>query len=78
MITSLKMMTILFLFLGKVDFEYVGRELAESGYDGTLMLEILYGRNEKYSNELTYKDFALKAKHAAEKVIKIVEKYRNN
>ena len=65
-------------FLGKVDFEYVGRELAESGFDGTLMLEILYGRNEKYSNEPTYKDFALKAKHAAEKVIKIVEKYRNN
>ena len=65
-------------FTGKVDFEYVGRELAESGFDGTLMLEIMYGKNEKYSNEPTYKDFALKAKHAAEKVIKTVEKYRNN
>ena len=63
-------------FTGKVDFEYVGRELAESGFDGTLMLEILYGRNEKYSNEPTYKDFALKAKHAAEKIIEIVNRYK--
>ena len=65
-------------FLGKVDFEYVGKELAESGFDGTLMLEILYGRNEKYSNEPTYKDFALKAKQAAERVIAIVNRYRNS
>ena len=65
-------------FTGKVDFEYVGRELAKSGFDGTLMLEILYGKNEKYSNEPTYKDFALKAKLAAEKVIEIVERYRKN
>ena len=54
----------------------MGKQLAESGYDGTLMLEILYGRNEKYSNEPTYKDFALKAKHAAEKVIEIAKRYK--
>lgn len=65
-------------FLGKVDFEYVGKELAESGFDGSLMLEILYGKNEKYSNEPTYKEFVLKAKQSAEKVIEIVKKYRNN
>ena len=65
-------------FTGKVDFDYVGKELAQSQFNGTLMLEILYGRNEKYSNEPSYRDFALKAKHAAEKVIKIVEKYRSN
>ena len=65
-------------FTGKVDFDYVGKELAQSEFNGTLMLEILYGRNEKYSNEPSYRDFALKAKHAAEKVIEIVEKYRSN
>lgn len=63
-------------FMGKVDFEYVGKQLADSGFDGTLMLEILYGRNEGSSTEPTYKDFALKAKHAAERVIEIVEKYK--
>lgn len=63
-------------FTGKVDFEYVGKELAKSDFNGTLMLEILYGRNEKYSNEPSYKDFALKAKHAAEKVIELVERYK--
>lgn len=65
-------------FTGKVDFEYVGKELAKSGFDGSLMLEILYGRNKEYSNEPTYKDFAIKAKLAAEKLIEIVEKHRNN
>ena len=64
-------------FMGKVDFDHVGRELAESGFDGTLMLEILYGRNELSSTEPTYKDFAIKAKMAAEKVIDIVERYKS-
>ena len=54
-------------FTGKIDFENVGKQLAESGYDGTLMLEILYGGNEENSVEPTYKDYALKAKRAAEK-----------
>ncbi len=63
-------------FDGKIDFEEVGRELAESGFDGTLMLEILYGANEYNSTEPTYRQFALKAKAAAEKIIGIVEKYR--
>lgn len=65
-------------FTGKVDFDYVGKELARSGFDGTLMLEILYGRNETYSSEPTYRDFALKAKLAAEKLIDMVNHYRNS
>ena len=65
-------------FTGKVDFDAVGRELAQSGFDGTLMLEILYGRNPAYSNEPTYRDFALKAQAAAQRIIHIVEKYRNS
>lgn len=65
-------------FTSEIDFDEVGKELAESGYDGTLMLEIMYGLGEGNIAEPTYKDFALKAKHAAEKVIEIVKKYRNN
>ena len=63
-------------FTGKVDFDYVAKELAQSGFDGTLMLEILYGRNNTYETEPTYRDFALKAKLAAEKLIGMVTKYR--
>lgn len=63
-------------YTGKVDFEDVGKRLAESGYDGTLMLEILYGKGEGNSTEPTYRDFALKAKLAAERVIETVKKYR--
>ena len=63
-------------FTGKVDFDYVGKQLADHGYDGTLMLEILYGKNNEYSNGPTYKEFALKAKNAAEKVIEIVNRYK--
>ena len=65
-------------FTGKVDFDYVAKELAQSGFDGTLMLEILYGRNAAYSAEPTYKDFALKAKLAAEKLIGLVNRYRSS
>ena len=65
-------------FTAKVDFDYVGREIAESGFDGTLMLETPYRKNELGSTEPTYKDFALKAKSAAEKIIDIVEGYRSH
>lgn len=64
-------------FTAKIDFDGVGKELAESGYDGTLMLEIMYGGGKGNSTEPTYKDFALKAKSAAERIIEIVNRYRN-
>ena len=65
-------------YTAKVDFEDVGRRLAQSGYDGTLMLEILYGKGEGNSTEPTYRDFALKAKRAAERLIETVNKYKNS
>ena len=65
-------------FTGKVDFDYVAKELAQSGFDGTLMLEILYGRNAACSAEPTYRDFAVKAKLAAEKLIGLVNRYRSS
>ena len=63
-------------FMGKINFEDVGRQLADSGYDGTMMLEIMYGGNAENSAEPTYRDYALKAKSAAERLIGIVTKYR--
>ena len=63
-------------FTGKIDFEHVGKQLAESGFDGTMMLEIMYGSNEENSSEPTYRDYALKAKQAAERLIGIVQRFR--
>ncbi|MBQ7321974.1 MAG: sugar phosphate isomerase/epimerase [Clostridia bacterium] len=63
-------------FTGKIDFENVGKQLAESGFDGTMMLEIMYGSNEENSLEPTYRDYAIKAKQAAQRLIGIVQRYR--
>ena len=64
-------------FTGKIDFEVIAKQLAWSGYDGTLMLEIMYRDTEGLTTEPTYKEFATKAKLAAEKVIRLVEHYRS-
>ena len=64
-------------FTGKVDFDYVAKELALSGFDGTLMLEILYGRKNTGKPQPTYRDFAWNAKQAAEKLMEMVYHYRN-
>ncbi|MBQ5777683.1 MAG: sugar phosphate isomerase/epimerase [Oscillospiraceae bacterium] len=63
-------------FDGKIDFDEVAHALADSGFDGTLMLEIPYGANEYLSRDESYKAFALRAKTAAEKVIELVKNYR--
>ena len=61
-------------FDGVVDYEKVAKEIADTGYDGTMMLELLY-RGE-YAEKMTYREFATKAKLAAERIIEMVEKYR--
>jgi sugar phosphate isomerase/epimerase len=63
-------------FSAKIDFKKVAEQLARSRYDGTLMLEVMYRPNEENSTEPTYKDFAIKAKLAAERLIHMVNQYR--
>lgn len=63
-------------FDGIINFEKTAKEIADTGYEGTLMLELLYGG--EYAKEMTYKEFAVKAKNAGEKIIALIEKYRNN
>ena len=66
---------------GKIDFDNeVALDLAESGYDGALMLEIMYGTAEKtrggYADKMSYKEYAKKAYDAASKIIERVEYFR--
>lgn len=63
-------------FDGKIDFDVVAKTLAAIGYDGTIMLELLF--RDSYAETMSYKDYALKAKFAAERIIEMVKKYRNN
>lgn len=63
-------------FDGIIDFEKVSKEIADNGYNGTLMLELMYGG--EYAEKMTYREFAVKAKLAGERIIEMVEKYINN
>lgn len=65
-------------FEGKVDFCKVSQKLAESRFDGTLMLEVHYKTNEYNSHFHSFDDFALRAKAAAEKLIGMIENCKNS
>lgn len=61
-------------FEGLIDFHKVAHALAESGYDGALMLEIKY-RGE-YARTMSYQEYTAKAVGAARQIIDLVEQYR--
>ncbi|MBE6538388.1 MAG: sugar phosphate isomerase/epimerase [Ruminococcaceae bacterium] len=54
-------------FDGKIDFDYVARELARLSYGGTIMLEV-FCENEPY-NSLAPEDFYKKAASSAKRLI---------
>lgn len=49
---------------GALDFDYVAREIRNSGFDGTLMLE-LKGRKTPYYDHLSLEEFLARAANAA-------------
>ena len=61
-------------FDGAIDFEEVAEDIANTGYCGTLMLELIF-RGE-YTQKMSYEDFAVKAKSAAEKLVAMIESKR--
>ncbi|MBE6577020.1 MAG: sugar phosphate isomerase/epimerase [Ruminococcaceae bacterium] len=61
---------------GKVDYEEVAYDIAKSGYDGAMMLEISYGKDGRYVNNMDFKAFAKKAYDAATRIIERVEFYK--
>ena len=68
-------------FDGKIDFDVIAKDLAESGYEGTLMLEIT--KEATYKGEALYKDLSAeeyyeRAAAAARKIVGMIEEYRKN
>lgn len=66
-------------FDGKIDFEQVAKELAENGYEGTLMLEITKNaayNGEKIYENMTEEEFYERAAASARRLADMVEKYK--
>ena len=66
-------------FDGAIDFDEVAKEIAKSGYNGTLMLEVSKEskRNGKYIYEdISVEEFYEKAAKALKKLLDMVEKYK--
>lgn len=59
-------------FDGNIDFETVAKDIADSGFNGTLMLELKSKKDEKYKN-LTDEEYFEKAANAAKKLAQMVE-----
>ena len=64
----------------KIDFDEVAYDLAKSGYDGALMLEVMYGVTGTvgggYADRMSYKEYAKRAYDAASRIIERVEYFR--
>ncbi len=62
-------------FDGHIDFDKAARELAASGYDGTLMLEVKPDNHERYKG-VSVKDYYAAAAKSIKKFAAMVERYR--
>jgi sugar phosphate isomerase/epimerase len=65
---------------GKIDFDEVAMDLASCGYDGTMMLEIMYDKIGKagggYAERMSYLEYATRARDAAQRIIDRVEYFK--
>ncbi|MBQ8815483.1 MAG: sugar phosphate isomerase/epimerase [Lachnospiraceae bacterium] len=67
-------------FDGKMDFDYVAKEIAKSGYQGTLMLEtskLSQYEGKGIYEEMTYEEFYQRAAESLKKLRELIEKYRS-
>lgn len=62
-------------FDGHIDFDRTARELAEYGYNGTLMLEVKPNNHEKYKG-VSVMDYYAAAAKSANKLAQMVDGYR--
>lgn len=60
---------------GKIDFEYVAREIGASGYDKAVMLEVMTS-NSKLYDEFSPEEYYKRAAEAARKLAERVEYYK--
>jgi len=54
-------------FDGVTDFNRVARQIKQSGYEGSIMLEVMRGSHERYAN-MSFEEYAIKAVEAAKRI----------
>jgi sugar phosphate isomerase/epimerase len=63
-------------FDGKLDFERVARQLREANWQGSVMLEVILGKNSHYKGsnyeDLTPEQYLIRAADAAKKLAKMI------
>ncbi len=65
-------------FDGAIDFEEVARYIADSGYDGTIMLEVCRNSNidgKNFYENISDEEYVKKAAEAVKRIASTVEKY---
>lgn len=62
---------------GKIDFDRVAREIAESGYEGSIMLEVSR-KNSHYYDNLSANEYFSHAAHAANKLRNTIINYKKS
>lgn len=62
-------------FDGKCDYNYIAKTIADSGYTGTLMLEVLRCNSNKYDN-LSAEEYYQRAGCAVRKLDSLIKEYR--
>ena len=62
---------------GKIDFDRVAREIAESGYEGSIMLEVSRKSSHYYDN-LSANEYFSHATHAANKLRNTIINYKKS
>ena len=68
-------------FDGNIDFEMVAKDIADSGYEGTLMLEIgklICVNGERVYENLTDEEYIKRAVDSVRRLADMVEKYKTN
>ncbi len=66
-------------FDGNIDFDIVAKAIADSGYEGTLMLEVFKNASkgdERLYESLTEEEYYTRAVNSAKKLIGMIESYR--
>ena len=61
---------------GKIDFDRVARQIAESPYEGSVMLELIQAAHPLYA-EMSPEDYYARAGKAARRLAEQIELYRN-
>ncbi len=63
-------------FDGAIDFERVARQIAESGFDGTVMLEVFKNGNAEFYGDITADEYYARAAQAAKRIAESIKNFK--